>query len=152
MMEGFIRQLLDGKEPSRKLLSCCTFYIVPMLNPDGVVGGNYRTSFSGRDLNRQFNDLGNFMYPEIQGVVSLVRRLKKQKRRVEFFFDFHSHSSKKDLFCYGPEHSNSNSYFLRSRVFVKMLKSKDTMFSDSKSIFTVNELKRHTGRAFMLQK
>ena len=49
-----------------------------MLNPDGVVSGNYRTSFSGRDLNRQFNDLGNFMYPEIQGAVTLVRKLKKQ--------------------------------------------------------------------------
>lgn len=30
------------------------FYIVPMFNPDGVVAGNYRTSFSGRDLNRGF--------------------------------------------------------------------------------------------------
>jgi cytosolic carboxypeptidase protein 2/3 len=33
------------------------FYIVPMLNPDGVIVGNYRTSYSGKDLNRQFQNL-----------------------------------------------------------------------------------------------
>ena len=27
-----------------------------MLNPDGVVMGNYRTGFGGRDLNRQFRN------------------------------------------------------------------------------------------------
>jgi murein tripeptide amidase MpaA len=30
------------------------FKIVPMINPDGVVFGNYRTSLSGKDLNRMF--------------------------------------------------------------------------------------------------
>ena len=27
-----------------------------MLNPDGVILGNYRSSFAGKDLNRQFFD------------------------------------------------------------------------------------------------
>lgn len=30
------------------------YLIVPMLNVDGVVNGNYRTSFSGKDLNRVY--------------------------------------------------------------------------------------------------
>lgn len=30
------------------------FKIIPMVNPDGVVLGNYRTSLSGKDLNREF--------------------------------------------------------------------------------------------------
>ena len=30
------------------------FKIVPMMNPDGVVVGNYRKSFSGSDLNRTY--------------------------------------------------------------------------------------------------
>jgi murein tripeptide amidase MpaA len=27
---------------------------VPMINVDGVINGNYRTNFSGKDLNRQW--------------------------------------------------------------------------------------------------
>lgn len=30
------------------------FKIVPMLNPDGVIHGNYRCSLSGHDLNRKW--------------------------------------------------------------------------------------------------
>ena len=29
------------------------FKVVPMLNPDGVVNGNYRSSLAGEDLNRR---------------------------------------------------------------------------------------------------
>lgn len=36
-----------------------------MINVDGVIVGNYRTSLSGKDLNRQFMDLDPFVYPEI---------------------------------------------------------------------------------------
>jgi murein tripeptide amidase MpaA len=31
------------------------FKIVPMLNPDGVIVGNNRTSFIGKDVNRCFS-------------------------------------------------------------------------------------------------
>lgn len=53
-----------------------------MINPDGVVAGNYRTSFSGRDLNRKFNEIGKFLYPEINGLVNLAKKLKAQRKKV----------------------------------------------------------------------
>jgi murein tripeptide amidase MpaA len=39
-------------------------YVVPMLNPDGVVAGNYRTSLFGKDLNRTFNQSRKYAFPE----------------------------------------------------------------------------------------
>lgn len=40
-----------------------------MLNPDGVVAGNYRTSFFGKDLNRTFDQNRKFAYPETFQIV-----------------------------------------------------------------------------------
>ena len=39
------------------------FKVIPMLNPDGVVVGNFRTSLSGKDLNRQFKANYTFLLP-----------------------------------------------------------------------------------------
>ncbi len=59
------------------------FYIIPMLNPDGVVAGNFRTSYSGKDLNRQFDKLNKFIYPEIYALDLFAKDLKqKYKRRL----------------------------------------------------------------------
>jgi murein tripeptide amidase MpaA len=37
--------------------------IVPMLNPDGVFIGNYRTGIIGDDFNRKFNAFRSDIYP-----------------------------------------------------------------------------------------
>lgn len=36
------------------MLNTTIIKIIPMLNPDGVVFGNFRTNFLGYDLNRSF--------------------------------------------------------------------------------------------------
>lgn len=40
----------------QKLRRKFVFKLVPMLNPDGVVVGNYRTNLAARDLNRTYKD------------------------------------------------------------------------------------------------
>lgn len=47
-----------------------------MVNPDGVVFGNYRTSLSGKDLNRQFRNKKHELTPEVAALKDLVLRLK----------------------------------------------------------------------------
>ena len=48
------------------------FKIVPMLNPDGVIVGNYRCSLTGRDLNRNYKSQLKDFYPVIHSLRSLI--------------------------------------------------------------------------------
>jgi murein tripeptide amidase MpaA len=54
VMEGLIDFLVGDEFAARDLRDKFVFKIVPMLNPDGVIVGNYRCSLSGFDLNRQY--------------------------------------------------------------------------------------------------
>lgn len=53
------------------------FKIVPMLNPDGVINGNYRTSLAGCDLNRNWSNPDPVSHPTIYHTKELVKRLNK---------------------------------------------------------------------------
>ena len=52
LMHGTLEYLVSEDEGARYLRDNFVFKIIPMLNPDGVIVGNYRTSLSGLDLNR----------------------------------------------------------------------------------------------------
>jgi murein tripeptide amidase MpaA len=52
MMEGFIEWLCGPSKEAFTMRKYIVFKIVPMLNPDGVAIGNYRTGLSGKDFNR----------------------------------------------------------------------------------------------------
>jgi hypothetical protein len=53
MMKGIIDYLIGPSLDAKILRDNFVFKIVPMLNPDGVINGNYRCSLAGCDLNRQ---------------------------------------------------------------------------------------------------
>lgn len=52
------------------------FKVVPMINPDGVIFGNYRTSLSGKDLNRMFRAKDHELIPEVNELKSFIKKLK----------------------------------------------------------------------------
>ncbi|CAD7942134.1 unnamed protein product [Amoebophrya sp. A120] len=54
LMHGFLNFILSNTPEAQVLRSHFIFKIVPMLNPDGVISGNYRCSLAGVDLNRQW--------------------------------------------------------------------------------------------------
>jgi murein tripeptide amidase MpaA len=39
-----------------------------MVNPDGVISGNYRTSMSGNDLNRQYHAPNSRLHPTVAAI------------------------------------------------------------------------------------
>jgi murein tripeptide amidase MpaA len=49
------------------------FYVIPMVNIDGVVFGHYRTNLAGKDLNRKWNSTEkDFNCPEIAAIKSYL--------------------------------------------------------------------------------
>jgi len=52
MMEGVLRFVTSDAPAAAVLRRHCVIRIVPMVNPDGVILGNYRCSLAGQDLNR----------------------------------------------------------------------------------------------------
>lgn len=66
MMKGAIEFLSDENNLEAEILrQNFVFKIVPMLNPDGVINGNYRCSLAGCDLNRRWKAPNKYLHSTI---------------------------------------------------------------------------------------
>ena len=80
-----------------------------MVNPDGVVLGNYRRNLQGKDMNRHFfadensNDFDAQTCTEVELIKSYMKVKLAQKKDLKLFLDIHSHSRKKSVFVYAPK-------------------------------------------------
>ena len=81
------------------------FRIVPMLNPDGVVYGNYRCSLLGCDLNRKWDSANRLLHPVIFNTLQMMKRMRNSLK-IHLFCDFHGHSRKTGAFFYGGTFMN----------------------------------------------
>jgi len=77
IMEGFIKELLSQSEFAKSLRRKYLFKIVPMINPDGVVRGNYRFSAAGYDLNRRWKHCYESSHPEIYHLKTMIKKLHR---------------------------------------------------------------------------
>lgn len=66
MMHGFLEFVCGDTVEAQELRKMLVIKAVPMLNPDGVVLGNFRTSLCGRDLNRAFKSSVDMLFPEVR--------------------------------------------------------------------------------------
>ena len=90
-----------------------------MVNPDGVVIGNYRTSMAGCDLNRRYDDPDFRFHPTVWSIKNMCEDLLYGDQLKNFgllcktddiiaFIDMYGHSRKKNTLIYGhhvPIHS-----------------------------------------------
>jgi murein tripeptide amidase MpaA len=100
MMKGCIDFLVSNEEKAIALRNKFVFKIIPMLNPDGVIVGNYRCSLSGMDLNRQWVGSSAKFYP-INYHTKMMMKKTQESREIFFFCDFHGHSTGRNVFMYG---------------------------------------------------
>uniref|UniRef100_A0A8P0P371 AGBL carboxypeptidase 3 n=1 Tax=Canis lupus familiaris TaxID=9615 RepID=A0A8P0P371_CANLF len=150
IMKGFLDYILGDSSDAQLLRDTFIFKVVPMLNPDGVIVGNYRCSLAGRDLNRNYTSLLKESFPSVWYTRNMIRRLM-EKREVILYCDLHGHSRKKNIFMYGCEGSDRcKALYLQQQIFPLMLsKNCPDKFSFSACKFNVQKRKEGTGRVVM---
>ena len=99
VVQGVIEFLLSNDVAAQKLRKFFIFKIVPMLNPDGVIRGNFRMNFLGKDLNRMWDEPNENICPSIFSSIKMIEKTL-DSRDIYFFCDFHGHSNKHNFFLY----------------------------------------------------
>ena len=136
-----MRALLKDTPEVKYILEHFIVKVIPMVNVDGVVYGNFRCDVTGVDLNRRWSTPSPVFHPHI---VSLKRRLTQHSRRykVELCLDLHGHSKKYNLFCYSCKF---NSY--TCRILPYLIESHSPLFYLPSCTFGLSPDKRTTARA-----
>jgi hypothetical protein len=84
---AFTRTVFGDSELARRFRERFRVIAIPLMNPDGVVAGNWRHSQGHLDLNR---DWGPFTQPETQLAKALLDDLEAHGSHLRMFIDFHS--------------------------------------------------------------
>ena len=161
MMKGAIDFLTGDSLDAKMLRDNFVFKVVPMLNPDGVVNGNYRCSLAGVDLNRVWAEPNKRAHPTIWHAKAMIRKLTEERETV-LFCDMHGHSRKKNVFAYGCQNNRArdelmydeNGYNpvavpgkLRDKIYPKILSENyPEAFSFPECSFRVQKSKESTAR------
>lgn len=147
MMKGVLDFLTSKTPEARALRDHFVFKIVPILNPDGVINGNYRCSLSGQDLNRRWKAPSKILHPTNFAVKKLIRSFSKERELV-FYCDLHGHSRRKNIFMYG---NNIKETPTASRVFPYIMSKICDFFSFEQSRFSMSRSKDGTARIAMFK-
>jgi hypothetical protein len=143
MMRGLLMFLTDPDNKEAKLLrENFIFKVIPMLNPDGVINGNYRCSLAGCDLNRRWKNPSKIIHPIVYQVKRLIAKLHEE-RQILMFCDLHGHSRKQNVFMYGCDNLKKPQ---ASRIFPLMLSKLNPYFSFESSRFNLHKSKEATAR------
>ncbi|XP_071854551.1 uncharacterized protein [Apostichopus japonicus] len=152
MMKGFLDFITSADSVANNLRKAFTFKIVPMLNPDGVIVGNYRCSLSARDLNRNFRHPKKQSFPTIWHTKTMLEEFG-QETDVIAYCDLHGHSRKHNVFIYGCDQQGKEmdaATFLCQRLFPWLISKKaPDKFSFGGCKFQVRRCKESTGRVVM---
>lgn len=145
IMKGSIDFLVSDHPSAVHLRENYVFKIVPMLNPDGVIVGNYRCSLAGQDLNRTWIEADALTFPEIHAYKKFIEDFSEE-RSIILFTDYHAHSKKRDAFFFG---NTSKNRFLRlsTRVFPLLVsKHSENLINYNFCTFSLGKMKQSTAR------
>ena len=153
MMQGVIEFLISDHPSARDIRKLCITKIVPMLNPDGVIVGNYRCSLAKADLNRVYRKPSKELFPAVWYTKQMIESFLQEKgtKDVIAYVDLHGHSRKHNIFTYGCHMPGCNlEQLLEGRLMPWLLFQQcPEKFSFSSCKFSVHKCKESTGRVVM---
>lgn len=149
IMKGALDFLLSDTRLARLLRHHFIFRLIPMLNPDGVIYGNTRTSLVGADLNRRWSCPSPTLHPTLYHAKRLVQMMAEE-REVALVCDLHGHSIKRKVFMYGCRKGKSEVGAAKTNALIKMIplmmSRKSEVFSMRNCHFRVRKAKEATSR------
>lgn len=113
MMKGTLDFLTSDCSQAQMLRQVYVIFIVPMLNPDGVIYGNNRCSLAGVDLNRQWKIPMKGLHPTVFHLKTLMQA-QRRLREVLCYVDLHGHSRKYNVFMYGCDEKKKSKPQIRA--------------------------------------
>ena len=156
VVQGLIDFLVNLNNPiSKYLRDKFIFKIIPMLNIDGVIYGNYRLNLLGKDMNRLWIPSLAISPDEcdesslyINNVIDMIKKTL-YCRNIYFYCDFHGHSGKQNFFLYGcPKEGMENFH----KKFMEIYSKRNNIFSLSDCMHKIMPNKMNTCRALLKHK
>ena len=145
----FTSHIKIGNDPlAQNLRNIYIFKIVPLLNPEGVLCGNFRCSFTGTDLNRRWDQPDKILHSQIFQLKSLLRKLVAENKQILVFCDLHGHSKKNGSFIYGCNQAANGGFcsWTKVRLLPRILARKTHLFSYKDCKFRIENDKQRTAR------
>ena len=154
VIKGSIDFLLSNSHQARALRRKFVFKIVPMLNPDGVIYGNYRCSLLGVDLNRRWKEPNVHLHPTIFYAKAMISQLQEH-HQVFLFCDVHGHSNKKDSFMYCCKTRGLNLTEVKENIYIRLVpmlfSRRCEHFNYKNCNFNIEKIKETTGRVVVFR-
>ncbi|XP_017877006.1 cytosolic carboxypeptidase 6 isoform X2 [Ceratina calcarata] len=147
--QGLMDFLVSGHPIAQALRSYVVFKIVPMLNPDGVFLGNYRSTVTGADLNRSWNKVSEWLHPALVAIKPMLKSLDKNSRApLDFVLDLHAHVNATGIFVYGNTYDDVYRYE-RHIVLPKLLAQHAEDYEISNTMYNQDPNRAGTARRYL---
>ncbi|XP_059468495.1 cytosolic carboxypeptidase 6 [Neocloeon triangulifer] len=147
--QGLIDFLISSHPIALALREYVVFHVVPMLNPDGVYLGNYRSSVMGCDLNRTWHQSSPWSHPALHTLLQMLQELDNDKNvNLDFVIDLHAHSSLLGAFIYGNTYEDVYRYE-RHIVYQKLLAQNAEDFCQANTMYNRDSSKAGTARRYI---
>jgi hypothetical protein len=102
MLNGFLKFVVSADIRAQELRKRFVFKVIPVLNPDGVFRGYYRSDTFGENLNRVYLAPSLAESPTVYAARELMMEYCREgSERVYAYIDLHGHAAKRGVFVYG---------------------------------------------------